>query len=205
MIDLLEYSAKKRWERNRAEGRAIKSRSMSEKEIFLSIPEFNSFEQIISNVNFGGGEPSPHLKYERRELESHKFMRSENFVLCEDFTFLLPWKRIERSIDQWSRLSDGWDDEDSVAPLPSALAAMKSFVRRAKAAHVPAPRAYIAGDAEIGMSWERGGQIATASFLPDGRFLAYCPRETGEAVRIVGGYDLADNPADFFAAINALT
>lgn len=77
------------------------------------------------------------------------------------------------AIDRWSALSDGWDEEDSPAPLHSQLEASRKLLNQANEWAIPSPTPYIAGDGEFGFRWRKGEGFASASFLPSGEILMF--------------------------------
>lgn len=123
----------------------------------------------------------------------------------EDFSGLSLWAQAQRTVSEWFNLGDDWDGEEGVPPRRGALVALLSLIRRASDEKILAARPYIAGDGEVGLRWEVGDYIATASFLHDARFIAYCPRPDGEPVRVIGDYGAAAKLRDFFEAVRSLT
>ena len=123
-----------------------------------------------------------------------------------EYAGLDSWKRIAATIRHWRDLGEDWDGDDGVPPSKDALDAADKFVKTASEQGVAPPKPYISSDGEIGLTWRSGNRYATASFLPDGRFLAYCPVEQGEHVRLIVPYQQALSvSAEFIAEVRALT
>lgn len=119
------------------------------------------------------------------------------------FESFSPWQEADDAIKSWIGLRTGWDGCDGTPPGVAALTAAKAFVRRARHVRVPEGDPYITGDGEIGFQWDVDEEVATVSFLADGRYFAFCPRGTENAVRISGVLTDADDVLDLFEALRA--
>lgn len=128
------------------------------------------------------------------------------FYTCwvrSSFESLTPWRDADDAIKSWVGLQSDWDGCDGTPPSADSLTAAKSFVRRAKHARVPEGDPYITGDGEIGFQWDDEDEVATVSFLADGRYFAFCPRRKENAVRISGVLTDADDVLELFDALRA--
>lgn len=112
------------------------------------------------------------------------------------------WRDTRAQIEQWAALQPDWNGDDADPPTRAQIVAVRSFVSEAERRGVREPRPYIAADGEIGFHWD-GERKASVSFLPQNRFLAFCPRGTGEPVRISGPLDIAACSREMFDALKA--
>lgn len=112
------------------------------------------------------------------------------------------WRDTRAQIERWAALQPDWNGDDADPPTRAQIVAVRSFVSEAERRGVREPRPYIAADGEIGFHWD-GERKASVSFLPQNRFLAFCPRGTGEPVRISGPLDIAACSREMFDALKA--
>jgi len=119
------------------------------------------------------------------------------------FESFSPWSEADDAITSWIGLRTGWDGCEGAAPSSESLTAARSFVRRARYARVPEGDPYITSDGEIGFHWDVGNDVATVSFLRDGRYFAFCPRQHDDAVRISGRLADGSDVLDLFEALRA--
>jgi hypothetical protein len=85
------------------------------------------------------------------------------------------WQGIRSRVSSWTKLTDGWEAEDSKAPSRVCLDAALQFVKRAEMAALPVGETYIDADGEIGFRWSANGDFGTVAFLPDCHLVAFCP------------------------------
>ncbi len=111
---------------------------------------------------------------------------------------VIKWSAARSTVRKWVALDADWDCDGALPPSREQLRAALEFAKRAEQFAVPEPDPYIASDSEIGFSWAKAG--ASASFLLDGRFLAFCPNDEGEPIRVSGPLDIAAASTKLFQA-----
>lgn len=113
------------------------------------------------------------------------------------------WPTIDRLVTAWSSLEDDWDNCDALAPCPQQIRTLRSFVFKCEHEGIKEPRGFITSDTEIGFHWD-GFRKASVSFLFEGKFLAFCPRENETDVRISGPFDIATCSMTLFSALRRI-
>ncbi|MGJ3647094.1 hypothetical protein ACLB0R_01295 [Sphingomonas sp. GlSt437] len=116
------------------------------------------------------------------------------------FTQATHWPKVQAAFNAWSSLEAGWDGEEAVAPSAEQLHYCRTFAWHCQSQGIREPEHYIAQDGEIGLHW-KGELTASVSFLPSGRFLAFCPQGNGNDVRISGPLDIATGSPTLFGAL----
>lgn len=90
------------------------------------------------------------------------------------------WDMMRHRILGWSDYQDGWDGDDSVAPLASTLRHAMDFAYRAKARGIALPKLGLYGDGEVEFRWTNGRASASVALLSDGAIVAYVRPSTRE-------------------------
>jgi hypothetical protein len=107
-----------------------------------------------------------------------------NVIEISKFDALNPWNKVRDVVASWADLKADWDDEGAVVPRPDGLKFLEMMIARFKDEGSPKAMPYIAGDGEFGLHWRLPGGKAVLSILADGRVLAFCPKRSGDPIRI---------------------
>lgn len=83
------------------------------------------------------------------------------------------WRGVSNEIDAIERLIADWDADGAVKPDQKLVEQLRDVLGKLQGMNAPAPsEAFAVGDGEIGLRWRTADTFASASFLPDGCFLA---------------------------------
>lgn len=95
------------------------------------------------------------------------------------------WDVMRAKVRNSETFCKGWDGDFGVAPTKQIVDAAVNLLDQLEQANSPLPRFTLSGDGEIDFRWEKGDGYASAAFLPEGEFVAYCrPPDEDEAVEI---------------------
>ena len=125
-------------------------------------------------------------------------------VPISNFDALNPWNKIREEVETWSNLKADWDDEAAVIPRSDGLKFLEMIINRFKDEGSPNAMPYIAGDGEFGLHWRLRGGKAVLSILADGRVLAFCPRRSGDPIRIKSTLDQQIDMKAFYSALREI-
>jgi hypothetical protein len=127
-----------------------------------------------------------------------------NVIEISNFDALNPWNKIRDEVATWRDLKTDWDDEGAVVPHSDGLKFLEIMITRFKDEGSPNAMPYIAGDGEFGLNWRLPGGRAILSILADGRVLAFCPRRSGDPIRVSTTLDKQIDMKAFYAALREI-
>ena len=125
-------------------------------------------------------------------------------IELRNYDALNPWNKIRQEVLTWGDLEADWDDEGAVIPRADGLKFLERMISRFKDEGSPKAMPYIAGDGEFGLHWRLRGGKAVLSILADGRVLAFCPRGSGDPVRIKSTVDQQIDMQAFYKALREI-
>lgn len=97
---------------------------------------------------------------------------------------MMNWGALRAKLSKWADLEPGWDGDDGIAPDPAVVDSGKAFLDLARAAGLPLPQSYIAGDGEFGFRWRGPAYYSSVSFLDDGHIVGYVEANDAVVFRI---------------------
>jgi hypothetical protein len=100
------------------------------------------------------------------------------------WTTAFEWARLQERVAHWATLPEDWDGMEGTAPSASVLAAAGEFIDKLQVHGICLPEAEVAGDGEVTLSWAKGDNIATVSFLADGHIVAFASREGARPLKV---------------------
>lgn len=141
-----------------------------------------------------------------RTVSSSQHLQSisaSNIIQISNFD-LNPWNKIRKEVATWAHLKADWDDEGAVVPRADGLKFLEMKITGFNREGSPNAMPYIAGDGEFGLHWRLRGGKAVLSILADGRVLAFCPRRSGDPIRIRSTLDQQIDMKAFYSALREI-
>ena len=135
--------------------------------------------------------------------QQHQPICRSNVMQVSNFD-LNPWNKIRKEVATWGNLKADWDDDGAVIPRSDGLKFLEMMIADFNREGSPNAMPYIAGDGEFGVHWRLRGGRAVLSILADGRVLAFCPRRSGDPIRIRSTLDQQIDMKAFYSALREI-
>lgn len=143
--------------------------------------------------------PAPQVMVPSRATSSVAQFRHQEM---EGLGAALAYGSLRARTEQWMNLPADWDGEGGRPLSQSTCDSAISFLGKCQGAGLPTPKPFVAGDGEVGFTWETASGLAAVSFLADGHIVGKVPTADGKAFRID---ELYSPLADIDGLLSALT